>query len=205
MVRKGDLVLSNRPDDVIAVLDGKRPQCRGSPRRIALLKARDGFQPVAAGFRDIAELPAMPPEAVQLGLDGLKQIEFQWGFQDDALVTCSVWSPPSRAGHPGSARSALIHDPVATPLPAGLTGFTVLSIDLGKTYDQIVALVKKANPQAADGFRPFEDVIRQRFGLDLRNDLLANLGPKLSFYAHATRRGCGGQSGDGDDRPVHRV
>ena len=61
----------------------------------------------------------------------------------------------------------------------------MLSIDLDKTYNEIIGLIKKANPQGADGFDQLEGVIRQRFGIDLRTDLLANLGPKLSFYAQA--------------------
>ena len=128
---KGDLVLSNQPDVVLAVLDGKAPSAVDHPRRVALLKTRDDFQPVATGFLDLNELPAMPPEAVQLGLGGLKQVEFQWGFQDDALVTVlGVVAPEPRQGI-----LALLDQPSFTirslpPLPAGLTGFTALSIDL---------------------------------------------------------------------------
>ncbi len=201
---KGDLVVSNRPDDVIDVLDGKRPNAVDHPLRIALTKARDGFQPVAAGFVDISALP-MPPQAAQLGLDGLKRIELQWGFQDDALLAVlGVVAPAPRRGI-----LALLDQPTfdirsLPPLPAGLTGFTVLSIDLAKTYNQIIGMAKEANPQGADGFDQLEGVIRQRFGIDLRQDLLANLGPKLSFYAQAPSADRGGQSGDGDDRAIHR-
>ena len=69
------------------------------------------------------------------------------------------------------------------PLPRGLTGFTVLSIDPLKTYDQILALVRTSNPQAADQVPAFEAAVRQQLGVDLRRDLLAHLGPKLSFYS----------------------
>src|SRR5207248_3335783 len=54
------------------------------------------------------------------------------------------------------------------PLPRRLTGFTVLSIDPAKTYDQIIALVKTANPQAADQVPAVEEAFRQQFGFDLR-------------------------------------
>ena len=100
---KGDLVLSNQPDVVLAVLDGKSPSAVDHPRRAALLAARDGFQPVLAGFVDMSELKTMPAEAIQLGLDGVKQIEIQWGFQDDALVSVLGVVAPAAEGHAGPA------------------------------------------------------------------------------------------------------
>jgi prepilin-type processing-associated H-X9-DG protein len=182
----GDLVLSNRPDDVIDVLDGKRPNAVDHALRLTLTQARDGFQPVAAGFVDITGLPPMPPEAAQLGLDGLRRIELQWGFQDDALLAVlGVVAPAPRRGILALLDQPTFHIRSLPPLPAGLTGFTVLSIDLAKTYDQIIGLIKESNPQGADGFDQLEEMIRQRFGFDLRKDLLAGLGPKLSFYAQA--------------------
>src|SRR5262249_14325489 len=69
------------------------------------------------------------------------------------------------------------------PLPRGLTGFTVLSIDPLTTYEQIIALVRTSNPQAADQVPAFEAAVRQQLGVDLRRDLLAHLGPKLSLYS----------------------
>ena len=93
-VEKGDLVLSDDPDKILAVLDGKTPNAVDHPLRAALAKEADGFQPVALGFFDLAVLPPMPPQAAALGLDGLKRIELQWGFQDDALRTVvRAWRP----------------------------------------------------------------------------------------------------------------
>ena len=180
---KGDLVLSNQPDVVLAVLDGKAQSAVDHPRRVALLKARDDFQPAAAAFVDLSELPSMPLDAVQLGLGGIKQVEFQWGFQDDALVSVlGVVAPEPRQGV-----LALLDQPSfslrSLPLlPAGLSGFTVLSIDPKKTYDQVIALMKTANPPGADRVPALEEMIRERLGLDIRNDLLPGLGPKLAFY-----------------------
>ncbi len=180
---KGDLVLSNRPDIVLAVLDGKAPSAVSHTRRTALFLPRDDFQPVAAGFLDMNELPPLPREAVQLGVDGLKRVELQWGFQDDALVSVlGVVAPEPRQGI-----LALLDQPTFSirslpPLPAGLSGFTALSINPLETHDQIVSLMKKANPARADQVPTFEEMIRQQFGLDLSHDLLPGLGPKLAFY-----------------------
>ena len=115
----------------------------------------------------------MPAEARQLGLDGLKQVELQWGIQDDALVTILG----VHRAEPRQGILALLDQPTFTirslpPLPGGLSGFTALSIEPLKVYDQIVALMKKANPPAADQVPAVEEMIRQRFGLDIRNDFL---------------------------------
>ncbi len=85
----------------------------------------------------------MPPEAVQLGLDGVKRIEFVWGFQDDALRSVLRAVAPS----PRRGLLALVDQPTFTidalpPLPPELTGFTVFSIDLAKTYDKVLEIVK---------------------------------------------------------------
>ena len=43
--------------------------------------------------------------------------------------------------------------------------------------------MKKANPPAADQIPAIEEMIRERFALDIRNDFLPGLGPNLAFYA----------------------
>ena len=61
----------------------------------------------------------------------------------------------------GAGAVALLDQPTfgissLPPLPSSLTGFTVLSVDLVKTYDQIVALMKLASPDGADQVTNFE-------------------------------------------------
>ncbi len=97
-IEKGDLVFSDAPDVVLAVLDGQSPNAVDHPLRVSLAKGGDRFQPVAVGFADLTAVPPMPPEAVRLGLDGLKRFEFQAGFQDDALRSVLPrWRPPPDA------------------------------------------------------------------------------------------------------------
>jgi prepilin-type processing-associated H-X9-DG protein len=182
-VEKGDLVGTDDPDTIIAVLDGQAPNAVDHPLRTSLAKSADGFQPVALGFLDISALPPMPAEAKQLGLDGLKRIELQWGFQDDALRTVVRAIAPA----PRRGLLALVDQPTFAvdalpPLPPELTGFAVLSIDLAKTYDRILEIVKTSDPLAADQIPVVEEMVRQQFGVSARNDLLAKLGPKLSIY-----------------------
>ena len=109
----------------------------------------------------------MPPAAAQLGLDGLKRIELAWGFQDDALMSVvRVVAPAPRRGV-----LALLDQPTfeigsVSPLPATQTGFTLLSIDLARTYDQVVAISKESNPQLAEQLVHLEEAIRRQFGIE---------------------------------------
>jgi prepilin-type processing-associated H-X9-DG protein len=185
-IEKGDLVLTQRSDKVLAAIDGQVPSAVDHPLRAALSKAEDGFQPAAVGFVEITKLPAMPPDAVKLGLDGLKRVELAWGFQDEALRTVLRAVAPA----PRHGLLALLDQPTfdtrsLPPLPAGLNGFTVMSIDLAKTYDQVLDLVKAGDPQAAERIPAAEEMFRQQFGFDVRKDLLSSLGPKLAIYAQA--------------------
>jgi prepilin-type processing-associated H-X9-DG protein len=188
-VEKGDLIVTgaDKADEILEVLDGKRPSAVNHPVRTALARPERAFQTAARGFLDISALPPLPPPAAQLGLDGLKRIELAWGFQDDALMSVvRVVAPAPRRGI-----LALLDQPTfginsLPPVPAGQTGFTLVSIDLAKTYDQVVNIAKDSNPQLAEQLAHLEEAIRQQFGIGLRNDLLAILGPKIVFYVQPT-------------------
>ena len=186
------LTRTKKIDETLAVIDGKRPNAVNHPLRAELTKAESGFEPAAFGFLDLAALPPLPPQTVKLGLDGLKRIDLRWGFQDDALMgVIRVVAPSPRRGV-----LALLDQPAfgissLPPLPSTLSGFTVLSADLVKTYDQIVGMAKLASPEGAAQVRNFETVARQRLGLDLRGDLLRYVGPKLALYAQPTTQKAG--------------
>ena len=189
-IEKGDLVLSNQPDAVLAVLDGKELGSADHPLRTALLKANGGFEPAAVGFLDFTKLPPMSAEAVRLGLDGVKRIEFVWGFEGDAMRTVLRAVAPA----PRRGLLALLDQPTfdlgtLPPMPAALTGFTVLSIDLARTFDQVTKLLRTADANGPDRVAMTEDAIRQQFGFDLRKDLIAGFGPKLALYVQAPAAG----------------
>jgi prepilin-type processing-associated H-X9-DG protein len=182
---KDDLVLTSQPDAIIAVLDGKEPNAVEHPLRAALLKGDDGFRPVAIGFVDFAGLPKMSPSSVQLGLDGVKRLEFAMGFEGEATRTVLRAIAPA----PRRGVLALLDQPTfdansPPPIPAGVHGFVVMSVDMPKTYNQLVELWSQTaapgggGPEFAAGI---EDHVRQQFGFDLRKDLIAGLGPKFTF------------------------
>ncbi len=183
---KQDFLISTRPAEVIATIDGQTPNAGHHPIRTTLRKPADGLVPLAIGFADISALPPMPPQAAQVGLDGVKRVEFQWSFQDDAMLgVISVIAPSPRRGvltlldQPTFAVNSL------PPLPAGLRGFGVLSIDLDAFYGRILDVVRKTTPNDGQGFARLEQALRQRFKLNLRNDLLKLIGPKFAVYSQA--------------------
>lgn len=185
---RDDLILTGKDavDKILAAIDGGQPSAAGHPLRETLRKPVNGFEPAAFGFLDMAVMPPLPPDAAALGLDGVKRIELQWGFQDDALMTrIGVVAPSPRKGV-----FALLDQPAfdiksLPPLPAGQAAFAVFSIDPVKTYDQIVALGKRVNPANAQNAEALENAVRNDFGLDLRGDLLKHLGSKVAIYSQA--------------------
>ncbi|HKI16889.1 MAG TPA: DUF1559 domain-containing protein, partial [Isosphaeraceae bacterium] len=183
------LVLTKLPEEVLDVIEGKEPSAADHPLRVALARPEGDFQPAAVAFLDLAALGPLPADAVQLGLDGVKQIELRWGFQGEALMSVlRVVAPAPRRG-----LLSLLDQPTfgihsLPPVPANVTGFTVLSIDLAKSYDEIVALVKQSDPGRDADVVTFETRARQRLGLDLRKDLFAHLGTNLVFCAQAPLR-----------------
>ncbi|MGC8638270.1 MAG: DUF1559 domain-containing protein [Isosphaeraceae bacterium] len=184
-----DLVLTGKDtvDKLLAVLDGKQPSAATHPLRLALHKKETDFEPAAYGFLDMAALPSLPPDAAALGFDGLKRVEIQWGFQDEALVTkVRAVAPSPRRGILGLVDQPTFDLKTLPPIPAGQSAFVVLALDPGKIYDSIVALAKQVNPANARNIEALENAVRAQFGLDPRNDLLKHLGTKLAIYSQAT-------------------
>ena len=166
---------------------GDQQSAMDHPLRAELVKAADGFHPAAIGFIDMASLAPLTPDAVDLGLDGLKWIDLQWGFQDSALVTRLRVDGPRSAGEEclrcsTSQPSASTLCPLYRP---NLTSLFVLSVDLAKTYDQVDTLMKLVNPQSPT--EPPNVGILARHGIDLRKELLGHVGPRLAFYAQSPR------------------
>src|SRR5271157_3971814 len=194
-VEQDDLILIDNDsfDTIVGVIDGKQPSAASHPLRAALTQAKDGFEPAAYGFVDLAAVPPVPEKAAKAGFDGVKRIELQWGFQDEALMTLvRVVAPSPRRGVLAFFDQPTFDLRSLPPLPAGHPAFAVFSVDLARTYDQFVALVKATDPEGEQGVEAFENAIRGQFGLDLRNDLLKHLGPKLALYSQATAPSPGG-------------
>ena len=84
--------------NVLAALDGTKPDAQADPTRQALAKEEDGFVPVGYGFVSLVALPpgAIPPAS---GLQDLKGLDVRWGFQDKETVSIvRVSAPKPREG-----------------------------------------------------------------------------------------------------------
>ena len=133
-------------------------------------------------------LAPLSSELTQLGLGGLRRVELKWGFDQDAMLcTLRVVAPAPRTG-----ALALLDQPSfgigSLPrIPAKVNGLTVMSINLAKSYDLVDSLIKLSGPKGATGLK--NPVVMEQQGLDLRRDLLANLGPKLAFYTQTDAPG----------------
>ena len=178
-------------DALIATLEGREPSAVEHPTRIVLTKSDDaqGFQPVGLAFFDMAALPPLPPQAVALGLDRIRRFDYRWGFHGPAIQSIlGAVVPAPRTGIPALFDQPSFDVQHLPPLPGGLAGFMVLSLEPARYLDQIVATVKVLDPRPV---RPMEQeleaVMQQVTGLRLRDDVLAHLGPRFVFYHEPTR------------------
>jgi prepilin-type processing-associated H-X9-DG protein len=185
-VENGELVVAGKSmvDEIMAAVDGKAPSAVDHPVRAALRKADGGFEPVAVGFLDMAALAPLSAEATRLGLDGVERVELRFGFQDRALATLiRVVAPEPRRG-----LLALLDQPTfgvdsLPPLPADVTSFAVLSLDVAKASNRIEELLR---PKPGAGVANVRDGASPTVAA--RTELLAQLGPKIAFYAQKPDR-----------------
>jgi hypothetical protein len=179
------------PESIMAALDGDEPSAVDHPARTALAKSKDapGFQPVGLAFFAMAALPALPKEAVALGLDRIERFDYRFGFNGPALESIvGVVAPKPRQGIPALFDQPDFELRQLPAVPGGLAQLTVLSIDPARAWDMAVGAMKSADPTAPKQIAALEKQLRDTLGLDLRQDLLAQLGPKITGYALPTKR-----------------
>ncbi len=193
---KNDLVVAAQPtsgkdrrgaEQIIEVLDGKRPGAVGHPIYLELVKAKGPFQPVGLGFLVPIELP---PDAASLkttldglGLRGIQRIEYQWGLEGDALSSVTrVVAPRPRRGLLSLYDQPTFEKGALPPLPKGITGFRVVSLDLAKSLDALLAVTRSLGGSVEPLANNLLSLFKERTRLDLSKDVLAHLGPKMAFY-----------------------
>ena len=185
---KDDAVFSFAPpgadDPVVGVLDGKAASALKNPIRAALAKAGPGEVPLGLLFVDLEALPPLPPKAAELGLDGIKRVEARWAILDKGLVTAlGIQAPRPRRGVLALLDQPPIGAAARVVVPAGVTDFSILSVDTIKTADTILALLKANDPDSAARIAQFAQQFRARTGLSLRDDLLGKVGPTMAVLS----------------------
>ncbi|WP_435018032.1 DUF1559 domain-containing protein [Tundrisphaera sp. TA3] len=188
-----DVVLASAPiiDRVIATIDGQSPSAAGHPIRAELARGEPGVATALTAFVDFSALPPMPPDAIRLGFDGIKRVDFRWGFSDEALYSAlSVVAPLPRRGVLALADSPAFprFDKSNLPaVPAGVGTWATLSLDPAPLWSWVVDQARQ-QPGPPQGGPPkivaFEQAIPQILGgLRLKEDVLGPLGPRWTVYA----------------------
>ncbi len=168
----------------LAAIDGRGANATTHPLVAELGKADGTFRPAAFAFLDPALLPPVPPQAAASGLDGVKRVDFRWGF--DGEVTQSVIrliAPSPRRGFLSLLDGPTFDASTLPPLPAGLTGFTAASLSPADLYDKFVGVASEMDPRAAKEIAEGRAALDARLGINLREDVLGRLGPKISMFA----------------------
>jgi prepilin-type processing-associated H-X9-DG protein len=181
-VEKSDLVLTTltRPEDadpVLDVLDGKAPSVLDHPIRQELRKPDGAFKPALIAFLDAT----VAPPSTDGPFAGLRSVDYRGGFQGEALVSeLRLLAPKPRQGV-----FALFDQPAFTtsevPLPAGLTGFTLIALPPRQVFDFFDKMARQGDPKAQQD--DLDRAFSEATGLGLRTDVLAHLGPKIALFA----------------------
>jgi Protein of unknown function (DUF1559) len=190
-----DLVISfvaaKGADVMIEALDGRAPNAIAHPYRLALMQSEDtrGFETVGLAFFDMAALPPLPPEAMSLGLDRIKRFDYRWGLQDDTLVSIvGAQVPAPRRGIPAMFDQPTFDASHLPPLPVGVAGFTVLSVEEARLApilrESLGAMTK--TPLSDDPGR-IDEALKAFFGVSPHDEFFAYLGTRFTFYNVATR------------------
>lgn len=187
-----DLVVSlaspQGPDIMIETLEGTRPDATDHPTRASLARAEGGFTPLGLAFFEMTALPGLPPQAVALGLDRVRRIDYRWGFQGEALMTVTrVVTNTPRTG-----LLALLDQPTfdwrgLLALPSGLAGFTALSIDPDVFFNRLAEVAGATDPRGRSAFDAFDKSVERATGHRFREDILAHLGPRVVSYVVPTK------------------
>ncbi len=190
----GEAIVVNAATAILATLDGQQPSAVADPTRAALAKDDDGFAPVGFGFIDVGQLPPLPSNPAY-GLQGIKKLDLRWGFQDRETVSIlRVSAPKPRAG-----ALALIDQPTfdrssLPPIPEGVDGFNVFSIDTKQSFDALSELAKAASPGLGAQIDATAEAVKAKTRLRLKEDILGHLGPKVAVYIAPASKSSAGEA-----------
>jgi prepilin-type processing-associated H-X9-DG protein len=170
-------------DLMIAALEHEEPDATAHPVRAVLAKPKDGFKPIGMAFIESTLFPNLPPQAAAYGLDRIKRIEHCWGFQGEAIMTITrALVPAPRSGLLALFDQTTFGRTDVAPLPGGLVGVTAWSLDLAGLYDRVAAGFAATDPATRGRFEAFETRLNNVTGHRLRDDVLPELGSRMTFY-----------------------
>lgn len=151
-----------------------------------ILRERFGAIPLPNGENVTAILEV-------LGLDTFDHLLVQSGYHGRSMwSTVDIASTGDRKGLMALAdSSATMSLSDLPPLPSHHVGFAAQSLSLTKLYDKILelarAVAKMGPPDASDQLESMIEQLPEFLGCDLRNDILATLGPVQCLYSDSNQ------------------
>lgn len=177
-----DLVfLVKDPELAIQTLDGAKPNVQTLARVRSLATPAKAFKPVMRALLDLSSIP-MPPQATQLGLDGLKRVEARVGFDANQLRSeLKIAAPAPRKGLLTLIDTPALDRAALAAIPADATGFTAVSFDPGGIFTKAGTIGESVQPGMKDQMDRFQNDFRTNVGVDLKKYFLDLLGPTVVY------------------------
>jgi hypothetical protein len=189
------VVGTDSPEAVVKQLENKEARLSGQPL-LKKVQGFMGFETSARGFVDVAALIKLAKsrdKAVagiidELGLDGLRSLTFYSGFDGLYERSLTEWEMPGpRQGALKLLTGNTFRLADVPPLPPDIAGWSMTNFNSAVTYDvalkAIEGIVRLVQPEALPKINEVQQHVRTVLGIDLRNDLLANLGDQLVTYS----------------------
>jgi hypothetical protein len=125
-----------------------------------------------------------------MDLKNVTKIDFRWGFQNEALMTVTrIGYPSPRTGFLGLFDGPTFDKSKLTAIPDTVGEFSVVSLDMKTLLDKIIPLAKSLKPGSEAQITKFVDSVKTTTKLRLKEDILAHLGPKVTFFSLPTKSG----------------
>ena len=184
---------TDSPAALIKRWEGKGPRLTDHVlyKKVASFKE---FTPALRGFVDVAALAKFGKQAggdpvekifAELGVDGFKDLTFYHGYQAEATRTEIAWEIPGpRKGLAKLMSSKPFSLEELPALPSNLNGFTAVRFDAVALFDGVVDLLERLlPPNDAKMVRPGIIKVNLALGVNIRDDLLGNLGTLMVSYS----------------------
>lgn len=181
---KDDYVLNiGKQKNALELMQGKGRSLRDDATYRQLRKTAKNFSPLMVASLDLASIP-MPPEAAQLGLDGLKKVNAKFGFDGGQFAGQLTIDAPS----PRKGLLSLFDNPTldlkSWPIPASSRSFTAVSFDLQKIYEKVLGMAEVMNPGARQKTDQFMRDFQAEVGVDLKKYVVDLIGPGMAFGSY---------------------
>lgn len=182
-----DLVMTDDPEGVLAVLDGNTTSAGAHPVRERISKPEGSFVPVVRMFCDIGVLRgAVEPfgtMAASIQQAGVQGGEYRWGIDGVGLMDeLRVIMPQPRQGWLGLIDQPTFTQGEVLAVPEGVEEFGQVALDFSKLGEALIAEAIKNDPSFETDIRDLERTVSQVARLKFREEVLPLLGPRAIAF-----------------------